>query len=347
MSPASLLLAFFLAAGLAWLATLIVRKLALKFKILDLPDSPRKIHSQPLPLLGGWAIFIALALTASVLLVWGFIPDNKVSVSLIGGFFAGGLILMLGGWLDDKYDLSWFQSLFFPVAACLTVIWAGLEVTYISNPLGGLVYLQDWPYQLPAILLFFWLLAMIYTTKLLDGLDGLASSIGLVASLVIFGVSLFWDDRGSTTTYLSLALAGSLLGFLIWNWHPAKIFLGESGSTFIGFSLGVLAILTGGKFATALLVMGLPMLDVVWTILRRWGSRSKIFSLGDTGHLHFRLLRLGLSQPQVVIFMSLMALMFGSVSFFTTSQGKLVALVILTLVMLLLGTVAVLRQKKE
>jgi UDP-N-acetylmuramyl pentapeptide phosphotransferase/UDP-N-acetylglucosamine-1-phosphate transferase len=219
-------------------------------------------------------------------------------------------------------------------------------VAFVTNPFGGLLYLNQWPagtlklfghsrvwLPLADSLAFLWLLATMYTTKLLDGLDGLASSVSGIAALVIFGVSLFWDAPQSITSYIAIILAGSLAGFLLWNWHPAKIFLGESGSTFIGFSLGVLSILTGGKIATALLVMGLPMLDVAWSIIRRVRSGHNPMS-GDDGHIHFRFLQLGWSQRQVVLFMSFLALLFGSVSFFTTSIGKIIALGVLLIAMI-------------
>lgn len=344
---ANIIFLFVLSAGLSWALTISVRQAAVKLGILDWPSpDPRKIHKQPMPLSGGWAIYLAMLIVTAVLFSQGQVPDDKVSPLLLIGFFISGLLLMIGGSLDDKYKLKWWQSLFFPLAASLLIIACGLKVGYITNPLGGLLYLKDWPLLIAGGLVFGWLMLMTYTTKLLDGLDGLASSIGLIAGLVIFVVSLFWDDRGSTTTYLSIILAGSILGFLIWNWHPAKIFLGEGGSTFLGFALGVLAILTGGKIATALLVMGLPMLDVIWVISRRLFSRRRV-TFADTGHLHFRLLRLGLSQRQVVIFMSVIALLFGSLSFFTTRQGKVTALIVLVILMLILGRLVIYRQKKN
>jgi len=190
---------------------------------------------------------------------------------------------------------------------------------------------------LPIAITFLWLMGITYTTKLLDGVDGLTSSIGLIASLVIFITSLSWDVVGSTTSLLSISLAGAIFGFLILNWHPAKIFLGESGSTFIGFSLGVLAIISGSKIATALLVMGLPLLDIFWVVIKRL-KRRKAFWKGDNEHLHFRLLTAGLSQRQVVLFISMIALAFGLVSIFFTTKTKIGALLLLLLFMFLLSS---------
>ncbi len=339
-------LALFLSsAALAGLLTWFVRSLALRWKILDYPTSERKIHHQPVPLLGGWSLYLTMSLMTTVLWFSGRLSDSHISPALLIGFFVAGAVLMLGGFLDDRRPLQWYQSLFFPLIAAAIVIAAGLQVAFVTNPFGGLIYLNQWPagrsdffghsrlwLPLADSLAFLWLLATMYTTKLLDGLDGLASSVSGIAAIVIFGVSLFWDTPQSITSYLALILAGSLVGFLIWNWYPAKIFLGESGSTFLGFSLGVLSILTGGKIATALLVMGLPMLDVVWSIIRRLRSGHNPMS-GDDGHIHFRFLQLGWSQRQVVLFMSFLALLFGGISFFTSSIGKIIALGFLVLAM--------------
>jgi len=212
----SIFFLFLLSAALSWVLTLAVRQAAIKFKVLDWPSpDPRKIHRQPMPLLGGWSVYLAMLIITAIMFWQGQMPDEKVSPLLLGGFFISGLLLMIGGSLDDKFKLKWWQSLFFPVLASLVIIACGLKVGYITNPLGGLLYLKDWPLLIAGGLVFGWLMLMTYTTKLLDGLDGLASSIGLIASLVIFVVSLFWDDRNSTTTYLSIILAGSILGFLI------------------------------------------------------------------------------------------------------------------------------------
>jgi UDP-GlcNAc:undecaprenyl-phosphate GlcNAc-1-phosphate transferase len=332
--------------ALAGVMTWLVRSWALRWKILDYPTAERKIHRQPIPLLGGWALYLTMAVMTISLWLTGRLAGAHISPALLGGFFLAGGVLMLGGFLDDRQPLRWYQSLVFPLIAAAVVIVAGLQVAFVTNPFGGLLYLNQWPagtlklfghsrvwLPLADSLSFLWLLATMYTTKLLDGLDGLASSVSGIAALVIFGVSLFWDAPQSITSYIAIILAGSLAGFLLWNWHPAKIFLGESGSTFIGFSLGVLSILTGGKIATALLVMGLPMLDVAWSIIRRVRSGHNPMS-GDDGHIHFRFLQLGWSQRQVVLFMSFLALLFGSVSFFTTSIGKIIALGVLLIAMI-------------
>jgi len=231
-----------------------------------------------------------------------------------------------------------------------------VAVKFITNPLiagtgpyGRALFYFDWIdlkiISLGTIISFLWILGMIYTTKLLDGLDGLVSGIGLIGAIVLFIVSLFWDVSQSSTSILCLILAGALAGFLIFNWHPAKIFLGEGGSTLIGFLLGVLSIISGGKIATALLIMGIPILDVIWTILRRIFSGKHSY-LADRQHLHFRLLDIGFSHRSTVLFLIFLSFIFGASSLFLQSQDKLIALIILFLVMLILAIFLVIKHKK-
>jgi UDP-GlcNAc:undecaprenyl-phosphate/decaprenyl-phosphate GlcNAc-1-phosphate transferase len=332
-------LVFALAFALAWAFSKLVIYLAYKFNILDHPRGDRKIHTRPTPLLGGLAIYMAFLITTLVLWQSEILWDGRVDISLIAWFLAAGLILMINGYLDDKYSLKPYISILGPILASLVVIWAGLKISYITNPSGGIFYLDNmfvWDF-VPMFITFLWLLGITYTTKLLDGIDGLTSSIGLIASLVIFAVSMSWDVAGSSTSLLSLALAGSILGFLIFNWHPAKVFLGEGGSTFIGFALGVLSIISGSKIATALLVMGLPVLDIFWVIIRRL-KKGKLFWQGDQEHLHFRMLRGGLAQKQIVLFLAAVSLAFGIISIFFTTKIKITALIIVFVLMFMLST---------
>jgi len=347
--------AFALSIGI----TALVRRSMLRNKILDVPNSERKIHQQPIPLGGGIAVYLALAVSVFFLYWAGWLTDDRVSGRLLVSLCIAGAVLVVGGLLDDKIRLNWYQQLSFPILATMIMIFSGLEISFVSNPIGsGLLHLNQWNIPISVlgnewsfspiadVLLFLWLIGMMYTTKLLDGIDGLTTSISSIAALIIFIVSLTWDRTGSTTSFLALALVGSGVGFLLWNWNPAKIFLGEGGSTFFGFMLAVLAVISGGKIATALLVMGIPILDVAWIIFRRMRTGSKLY-VGDAKHLHFRLLNAGLSQRQVVIFLSLLSLLFGSVSFFFTTNGKLIALSALIIVMIVLARILVTRHEKK
>lgn len=332
-------LVFALAFGLAWGFSKITIILARKLKILDYPGQDRKIHQQPVPLLGGLAIYSAFVLTIFILWQGDYLWDGRINIGTVGWFLLAGMVLMINGYLDDKYSLKPKISILGPILASFIVIAAGLKIAYISHPAGGVLYLDNVFSSsfIPIIITFLWLLGITYTTKLLDGIDGLTSSIGLIASLVIFGVSLSWDVVGSSTSLLSLALAGAIFGFLLFNWHPAKIFLGEGGSTFIGFALGVLSVISGSKIATALLVMGLPVLDIFWVIIRRIKNKKPIWH-GGHEHLHFRMLRSGFSQKQIVLFLSFVSLSFGIISIFFTTKIKISALVLVFVIMIMLSS---------
>lgn len=341
-------LIFILAGVVSFGVTALVRRLALNLGVVDepRPSDPKKIHDRAVPLLGGFAIYVAVFVSLGIFYLFGLV-GQKPSPALMLGLLLGSTVLIVGGYLDDKYDLPWYRQIISPLLATVVVIVFGLEVAYVTNPIGGGFWHLDF-WRLPVwttgagtwyfvpvadLFAFVWIMGMIYTTKLLDGIDGLASSISTTAAAVIFIVSLFWDRAGSTTSFLALALVGAGVGFLFWNWHPAKIFLGEGGSTLLGYLLAVLAIMSGGKVATTLLLMGVPIFDVAWSIVRRWRTGMKIFS-GDDRHLHFRLMRARMSQPTVVLFLSLLSLAFGSVSLFFNTGLKLLGLGLMIIFMI-------------
>lgn len=336
----SFILTFFLTVFL----TYAVRRLALRWNIVDIPTSERKIHKKPIPLLGGLAIFLAFFL---VLGYYVFFTDKVLGGQILAkhlvGIFLGGLLLMIGGFLDDKYNLKPKWQIIWPILSVLIVIASGIGITYITNPLGGMLRLDEWqkivfwwhgvPYKitlLADIFTFVWLLGMMYTTKFLDGLDGLVSGITSIGAVIIFFVSLMKEVSQPETAMLSIILAGACAGFLVWNFNPAKIFLGEGGSLFTGYMLGILSIIAGGKIATTLLIMGLPILDAFLVLVQRLFAKKSLV-LADQRHLHFRLLDAGMNQRQAVFSLYLVTLIFGSSTLFLKSEGKLFALILLNI----------------
>jgi len=209
-----------------------------------------------------------------------------------------------------------------------------------------LLEIGNWKLELSALIIWVWLMGMIYTTKFLDGLDGLTSGVGLIGAITMFALSLTEKVNQPITASLAIILAGSLLGFLIYNFNPASIFLGEAGSTFIGFALGVLAVILGAKIATALLIMGIPILDVAWVIVRRTFYRNSPF-MGDRRHLHFKLLDIGFSQKQTVLTLYGISALFGFTAVFLQSLGKLIALILLVCVMVFLALATVIAYKRQ
>lgn len=315
---------------LSLLTTYLVKLVATKLDLLDKPGKERKIHNYPIPLMGGMAIFL------SYFLILFFFRDKILSGNLEVnhwlGFFIGACFLMIGGFLDDKYNLSAKQQIVWPILAAFSVIIGGVSIEKITNPFGGFFYLQ----LISPIIIFIWLMGMMYTTKLLDGIDGLVTSITGIGSLIIFLFTQTTKYYQPDIGFAALVLAATCLGFLFFNWYPAKIFLGEGGSLLLGYLLGVIAIISGGKIAIALLIMAIPIMDVIWTILRRLHEGKNPFKFADRKHLHFRLFDAGLNQWQVVLFYCSFALVFGINAIFLQSQGKIFSLILLVFLMLIL-----------
>jgi len=352
---------FLLSLILAVFFTLIVQRIAKYFKIVDQPEAApeRKIHTRAIPLLGGTAIILALLFVCLIF-------KDKIAVGFLlpkylWGIFLAGVLLMIGGFLDDKYNLSWKKQIIWPILAVLVVIAAGIGVKFITNPFGGVIWLDQLkikiltlgsiPYYLTLfadLFAFVWLLGMMYTTKYLDGLDGLVSGITVIGAVIVFFMSLSKDVSQPQTAMVAAILAGSCLGFLIFNFNPARIFLGEGGSLFCGFMLGILAIIGQGKIATALLIMGIPILDVAWVIIRRlFFEKKSPFQTSDKKHLHFRLLDVGFSHRGAVIFLYFLTVAFGSCTLFFRGIHKLYALLILGTVMVILGIILVIIYRRK
>jgi len=334
------------------LLTYLMRFLALRFDIVDMPDKERKLHQRKTPFLGGVAIYLSFFVMA--FLLRDYLLAGNLEIKHWLGVFFGASFLIFGGVLDDKYNLSPRYQLIFPVLASFCVIAGGVEIAQITNPFGGFLNLNDW--RIPVIylggvwhyfvivsdlLIFFWLMGMMYTTKLLDGVDGLVSGVIGIGALVVFLFTMTDKYYQPDIGVAALILAASCLGFLILNWHPAKIFLGEGGSLITGFILGVLAIISGGKIAIALLVMAIPIMDLVWTIIRRSLAGKNPFKSSDRKHLHFLLQDSGLGVRKTVLIYYILATIFGLSALFLQSRGKVIALGILVLIML--GLVIALR----
>lgn len=319
---------FILTFCLSGFFTFVTLKIALKLNIIDKPGLERKIHEKATPLMGGLAIF--LAYFAILYLVKDKLLAGQLSPSHFIGFFLGAVFLVVGGILDDKYDLKPSYQLIFPILAIVAVIAGGVQIEKITNPFGGYIYLG----YFSMVLIGIWLLGMMYTTKLLDGMDGLVTGVVGIGGLIIFLFTMTTKYYQPDIGLSALILSASCFGFLIFNWHPAKIFLGEGGSLLLGYILGVLAIISGGKIAIALLIMGVPILDVAWTIIRRLADGKNPFKFADRKHLHFRILDLGIGQRKTVLIFYLFSLVFGTSALFLQSIGKIYAFLVLFALML-------------
>lgn len=352
----SLLGSFLLSAIFAVVLTPRVMAWARRRGVVDSPDAPplapplqegekqerRKLHSSPTPLLGGVAIYFAFTVALGIFAWWTRVPfEGRISPFELGAVFIGGLILVIGGYFDDQYRLRPARQFIFPLLAVAVVAAAGIGISKITNPLGGIIHLAPWVTVAFTVL---WLLGTTYTMKLLDGLDGLVAGITTIGAILITVLSLTARYYQPDVAVISLALAGACLGFLVFNFHPARIFLGEGGSTLCGFLLGILAIISGGKVATALLVLGIPAVDVALVIGQRLAGRRGPF-VGDRSHIHFRLLDLGFSHRGAVLFLYVLAAGFGVTTLFLQAREKVMALGVIAVVAVALSVAAARKQR--
>lgn len=344
--------------GASLALTFIMRRLAIQWKVIDQPGEERKVHQTPTPLLGGVAVILAVSL--GVLVAWPQLVGGYLLAKHVVGVVAAGLVILIGGVLDDIYDLPPLKQIGFPIAASLIIVASGIGIDYITNPFGGVFRLDsievelfrigELPYHFTVIADIFtvlWLMGMMYTTKFLDGLDGLVSGVTVIGAFILFGLSLSKEVFQPETATIALIAAMAFLGFLLLNWHPAKIFLGESGSLFAGFILGVLAIISGAKIATALLILGVPILDVLWVIVRRYFLEKRSPFQADRKHLHLRMIDIGMSHRQVVVLLYIFTIIFGTSSLFLQSRSKFIALVFMVVAMLVFGTIVVTKYQRS
>lgn len=304
-------LAFLAAFGVAYIATPLARKLALASGAVDYPDPEteqcRRVHKRPVPRLGGLAIFLGFLGPALYLL-------PREGLTLMGLLLGGGIMLALGIW-DDLRTLSPRAKLAGQIAAGLVFVALGNRIMWVTNPWAASLEESMWYVGVWAIpLTLFWIVGITNTINLIDGLDGLAAGVSTIASVTLLLVA--FQEGQSGNVVLTAALAGACLGFLPYNFNPARIFMGDTGSLFLGFALAAIAVQGALKSATVIalavpiVVLGLPILDTALAIVRRYRSRAPIFA-PDRQHLHHRLLDRGLSQRQTVFLLYSVSAVFG------------------------------------
>ena len=315
------------AAGLTVVLVPAVRRFAIKVGAVDQPGG-RRVHQSPTPRLGGIAITasILLVIVGTVLLApdqLHFVDQTVAGVDRnLVGVIVGIIILLATGIWDDLHDLNPWLKLGLQTLAALAVVAFGVQIKWISNPLGGLnIIIGSWTYLLVPL----WLLLMMNVMNWFDGLDGLTSGLSVIAAVIIVFLSLEPTVNQPATAWLAAIVAGAALGFLPWNWFPAKIFMGDSGSMVLGFLLGVFAIISGAKFATAALVLGIPILDAVWVIGRRILTGQNPMQ-ADRKHLHHRFLDAGFHPRTAVLTLYAIAAAFGTIALRSGTAGKVHAL---------------------
>lgn len=359
-----IILSFLAATAVALFLTPLVRTYAINHCLVDDPtiESHRRAHDRPIPLLGGLAVWLAIVIVIFFVLFLhqSYIVGPYLKSKFIIGIISASAFLTIGGYLDDRYHFRPRVSVWFPILAVLIVIASGIGINFITHPWGGVMRLDGWKIELlryqglpyyfnvgADILTFCWLMGMMYTTKLLDGLDGLTSGVAVIGAITIAALSLTAIVHQPDTALLAAIVAGAFFGFLRYNWFRASIFLGEGGSLLAGFMLGVLAIVAGGKIAATILVVAIPVLDVFWVIARRIFWEHKSITAADRKHLHFRLLDIGLTPRQTVLFFWSLSAIWGALALILQTRGKFFAFIILSFISLVLAYLVVKLQNRR
>src|SRR3954470_2318935 len=317
------------AAVLSLVLTPVVRRFAIRLDNIDHPDA-RRVNDQPVPRGGGIAVAASFLLVAvGAILVNNATDSVPVPASLdpmaLGGLLVGGAVATIIGVLDDTFQLRARWQLLGQLALAALAGAAGLMGTTIAKPFRAGNIVLTGPYAIGFTVV--WIVGMINSINFIDGLDGLSSGIALIAAATLGLISSTTAVSISGQPFIGIlcfALAGSLLGFLRWNFHPASIFIGTSGVMFVGYTLAVLSILGTAKVAVALLVLGVPIIDTFWIIVRRLATGHSPFT-PDRGHIHHRLLTLGLSHSQTVLMIYGLCLLLAMLSFVLSGTGPVYA----------------------
>lgn len=340
MNTLNVFLPFLVSFLTSFLTTPLVIKIYRHFSWLDDPRKsrhPKVIHKYPVPRGGGIPIFLSILVTSLL-----FLPLDKHLI----GILLGGLVLTIVGILDDLCDLNPYLRLTTGLLAAGCVIAAGIGIAFVTNPFNGIIRL-DQP-QIPFFLFgktrtiwvlsdlfaLFWILWCQNFVNWSKGIDGQLPGIVVVASLTIAFLSLKFsaDITQWQVATLAAILAASYLGFLPFNFYPQKIMPGFGGGSLAGYFLAVLTILSTTKVGTAMIVLGVPMIDAAYSIIRRiLKGQSPVW--GDRGHLHHRLLDLGFSKRKIAVFYWLISIFLGFLAFYLNSSQKFYTIVLLAVIL--------------
>jgi UDP-GlcNAc:undecaprenyl-phosphate GlcNAc-1-phosphate transferase len=325
--PAFVLI-FGLALAVSLLLSPVARRLGMRFQVEDVPGGRRK-HRGRMPRLGGIAMYggFTVAVIATLVLPGAWFPPRTDPNEIIRltGLLLGTAFIFYFGLVDDRFELPATVQYVAQFIASLIAIAFLIFIQIVNNPFsGGQIVL---PWLLVFVVTVFWFTGMMNTVNWLDGLDGLAAGVsGIVAA--VLAIHMIREGQLSVAL-LPVALLGATLGFLPYNFNPARVFMGSNGSYFLGFAVAALGIISGAKVATVLLTMGLPILDVAWLIVNRW-RRGGQPAFNGRDHLHHRLLDIGFSQRQIVLGYYAFCATFGALALFLENRlYKVVALGVL------------------
>ena len=315
--------ALIVALIVALVATPVVKSLAFKMGAMDVPKDNRRMHDHPIPRMGGLAIFLGFLL--SVLLFAEITPQLR-------GMLLGSVIIVVLGIFDDIYSLPAMFKFVVQIVAALVAVFSGNVIQTLSNPniFSSDLYWDLGVLSIPVSVI--WIVAITNAVNLIDGLDGLACGVSTISSMTLLVIALNVSEPD--VAVLTAALAGACIGFLPYNLNPAKIFMGDTGSTFLGFVLATVSIqglfkfYTIFSFAVPFLMLALPIFDTCFAILRRV-SKGQSPMAPDRGHIHHRLIDMGFSQKQAVAVLYVISAILGLSAVVLTTNGTVRAMLFL------------------
>ena len=321
----TVLLALGLAAAVSLAATPLVKALSVKVGAVDVPKDGRRMHDHPIPRMGGLAIFLGF-MTAMLL----FVPLNTEKQ----GMLLGAVIIVVLGMLDDKYALPAKPKFLVQIIAALIAVMAGNRIDVLSNPNifspNPVWQLGWWAYPVTVV----WIVAITNAVNLIDGLDGLACGVSTISAATMLIIALRFRESELDVAIMMAALVGACIGFLPYNFNPAKIFMGDTGSTFLGFIMATVSVTGMFKqytiisFVVPFLMLGLPIFDVCFAVVRRV-SHGQSPMKPDRGHVHHRLIDMGFSQKQAVGVLYVISAILGLSAVVLTASGAVRAMVFL------------------
>lgn len=333
----NILITFVLAVLTAAILTPITIKIAYKVGAVDIPKDARRMHSKTMPRMGGLAFILAFFVAIIYMLLTGGIADT----TNLFGFFIGLAIVASVGFLDDVYQLKAWQKLIAQIIAAIVVIASGLRICYVNIPFLALYGLND---VLSIIITFGWIIGVTNALNLIDGLDGLATGVSAISTLALTVIFIL-NGAGELPIIMTVALLGGLIGFLPYNFNPAKTFMGDVGSNSLGFILATVSMIGMAKTYTFMaiilpvVVLGLPIFDTLFAIFRRVLHHKSIME-ADRGHLHHKLIDAGLSQRQAVLTLYAVTAVLGilAVVILESNAWKVVILAAILAVLSVLGS---------
>lgn len=325
MDILDLIKAFILTAISSYLLVYPIKKVAIKYRFLDFPEE-RKIHKMITPRLGG----LAIALSVGIGIIY-LKPESEALTSVI----LGGIVILIIGMIDDRYQIRPIVKLFGQFLATTFVISGGIIIERITIPIFGLVDLGSFS----VIITMLWIVGVTNAINLIDGLDGLASGVVTISLLSILYMAI--DDSDIFVVMMTVILIGSNVGFLFHNFYPARIYMGDTGSMFLGYSISILSTMGLFKnvalfsFVLPVIVLAVPIFDTLFAIVRRASSGKGIMK-PDKKHIHYQLLSAGFSHRTTVLIIYVFSIVFGIIAILFTKASLSFAFILSIILLLLL-----------